>query len=202
MTARRVAHGRRDLIRSESYRAYPLGRAARLMIDVGRLRRGTPRVVELPDARIPLLPSSAVLAGAQLGQGDPRGAREIVPGRPSPRPNKPSPRHGRNRGKRRVRLKPNRPQGSAEVNDWLGKLACLQARLGDLPAAIKTLEGCPAGRERDQARIELARDRAEAGDVNTARSLIEDIQTPGLKREAWIAVACAIPHDDVRRKRE
>ena len=85
---------------------------------------------------------------------------------------------------------------AARVIEAVGQVASLQARLGDLPAALKTLEACPAGRERDQAKIELARDRAEAGDVNTARSLIEDIQTPGLKREAWIAVACAIPRDE------
>jgi hypothetical protein len=124
------------------------------------------------------------LAEAQLMQGDPRAARDSFQQALSQAQQALTEAREKSR-KANGEAGADASARQAEVNDWLGKLACLQARLGDLPAAFKTLEDCPAGRERDQARIALARDRAEAADVNTARSLIDGI-----------AVACAIPRDD------
>jgi tetratricopeptide (TPR) repeat protein len=189
-TARRVLDVA-DRIRDESYREYPLGRSAELLSDAGDID-GSRLVLTRcrgPFSRFSILRS---IAAAQVARGDPQGAHATF--------QEALPLARRCLDDARASARTERDNGvssgaAPRVAEWVGQVASLQARLGDLPAALETLESCPAGRERDQARIALARDRAEAGDVDSARSLVETIKAPDLGREAWIAVACAIPED-------
>src|SRR5262249_23790794 len=84
-------------------------------------------------------------------------------------------------------------QAQASLNDtrqtslsdpdlWVREIACIQARLGDMANALKTIESSTGAHRRYQAIAELATDRADVGDLDAAGTLIEKIKSPQIKR--------------------
>ena len=73
------------------------------------------------------------------------------------------------------------------------QIALLQARLGDLPAALRTVATITDARDRDDALRALAIVRASEGDLDSARDLVARIDSPEGRGWAWIRIACALP---------
>ena len=73
------------------------------------------------------------------------------------------------------------------------ELARLQARLGDLPAALRTVATITDAKLRDGAVMSLARARAREGDLASARDLVARIDSPEARGKAWIRIACDLP---------
>jgi tetratricopeptide (TPR) repeat protein len=73
------------------------------------------------------------------------------------------------------------------------QIAILQARLGDLPAAIRTVAAITDARHRDGALRALAIARAGEGDLDSARDLAARIESAEGRGWAWIHIACALP---------
>ncbi len=72
-------------------------------------------------------------------------------------------------------------------------LACLQARLGDVPAALKTIATIDDAKLREDALVALAAVCAGEGDLGSARDLVARTVSPEARGKAWIGIACALP---------
>ena len=73
------------------------------------------------------------------------------------------------------------------------EIARLQAYLGDLPAALRTVATIARAEDRDDALRGLAIDRAREGDLASARDLVARIDSPEARGWAWIRIACTLP---------
>ncbi|MHC5539258.1 hypothetical protein ACYOEI_13655, partial [Singulisphaera rosea] len=72
-------------------------------------------------------------------------------------------------------------------------VAEIQARMGNMPAALRTIDQLKTEDSRQNAWITLAASRASRGDLESALTLISKITSPELKREAWIRIASDLP---------
>jgi tetratricopeptide (TPR) repeat protein len=82
---------------------------------------------------------------------------------------------------------------SREIASASREIARLQAYLGDLPAALRTVATIARAEDRDDALRGLAIDRAREGDLASARDLVARIDSPEGRGWAWIRIACALP---------
>jgi tetratricopeptide (TPR) repeat protein len=80
-----------------------------------------------------------------------------------------------------------------EIAEASHQIALLQARLGDLPAALATVATITDASKRDAALRGMAIVRASEGDLASARDLVARIVSPKERGYAWIRIACSLP---------
>ena len=78
------------------------------------------------------------------------------------------------------------------IADLAGQVALLQARLGNLPGALATIESSLNGQDRDQAIVEIATERCAGGSIQGDWITGED-QVDQDPETGRIAVACSLP---------
>jgi RNA polymerase sigma factor (sigma-70 family) len=185
-----------DPIRQENYKTYPLYQAGEAFVEAGELaeaRRlaGTikPRYrsllwIKIAEASRAAGDDAAALADLKQALRASEENRAQAAKRPPTALGGPKP--------------PPVPQGKpdprirAAASETV-QHARLQARLGDLPAALRTIATIDEPEGREEALIALAAARAGEGDLGSARDLVARIESPEARGKAWISIACALP---------
>jgi hypothetical protein len=175
-----------DPLRSEAHRAYPLQQAAQVLIDVGDFE-GAGRAYascRSPYHRFLIL---RCIGEAQAKRADHGGAEVLQKALAQAREFF----KRANESREGARDKDELPLNLGSTDLWLREIACIQARLGDMPGALRIIESSTDNNTRDQAIAQLAADRADVGDFKSVGTLLGKIKSPQIKRRALIAVACA-----------
>jgi len=73
------------------------------------------------------------------------------------------------------------------------KVAGIEARLGDQPAALRAADSLKDAGARQEARLQIACILAETGAVESARALVDSLESPKLRDRGLLEIACAAP---------
>jgi hypothetical protein len=181
-----------DTVQEETYKTYPLFQAGEALVAAGALGEARKLaetimpdfrsllLVRIADARRAACDEATALDDLKQALRAREEYRAWTIQRPAPADGQPDTR--------------NQAIASATL-----ELARLQARLGDLPAALGTVATIPDAKGREDALIVLAAARAGEGDLGSAGDLVARIESPAARGKAWISIACALPAPKVNK---